>query len=90
MGLHDAYRGAVRPEECDADGLMRADGVIARVWDGVPNLRNRGSGIGVAEEGIGSAAAGHHRGDREWKESWPHIRANRHARNDRMGFTEGS
>ena len=56
MGLAEAYRGAVRAHECDRDGVMRPDGVIARVWDGVPNLRNRGTGLGVKEEGIGSAA----------------------------------
>lgn len=56
MGLAEAYRGAVRAHECDRDGVMRPDGVIARVWDGVPNLRNRGTGVGVKEEGIGSAA----------------------------------
>ncbi len=56
MGLAEAYRGAVHPEECDRDGVMRPDGVIARVWDGVPNLRNRGTGLGVREEGIGGAA----------------------------------
>jgi acyl-CoA thioester hydrolase len=56
MGLAEAYRGAVRPHECDAEGIMRPDGVIARVWDGVPNLRNRGTGLGVKEEGVGSAA----------------------------------
>lgn len=56
MGLAEAYRGAVRPHECDAEGIMRPDGVIARVWDGVPNLRNRGTGLGVKEEGVGGAA----------------------------------
>ena len=56
MGLSEAYRGAVRADECDRDGLMRPDGVIARVWDGVPNLRNRGIGLGVKQEGIGGAA----------------------------------
>jgi acyl-CoA thioester hydrolase len=56
MGLAEAYRGAVRPEECDREGLMRPEGVIARVWDGVPNLRNRGTGLGIREEGVGGAA----------------------------------
>jgi acyl-CoA thioester hydrolase len=56
MGLTEAYRGAVRADECDRDGVMRPDGVIARVWDGVPNLRNRGTGLGVREEGVGGAA----------------------------------
>ncbi len=56
MGLAECHRGAVRPDECDRDGVMRPDGVIARVWDGVPNLRNRGTGLGVREEGIGGAA----------------------------------
>lgn len=56
MGLTEGYRGAVRAHECDAAGVMRPDGVIARVWDGVPNLRNRGTGLGVKEDGVGSAA----------------------------------
>ncbi len=56
MGFAEAYRGAVRADECDRDGVMRPDGVIARVWDGVPNLRNRGTGLGVKEEGVGGAA----------------------------------
>lgn len=56
LGLAEGYRGAVRAHECDAAGVMRPDGVIARVWDGVPNLRNRGTGVGVKEEGMGSAA----------------------------------
>lgn len=56
MGLTEAYRGVVRPQECEPSGRMRPEGVIARVWDGVPNLRNRGGGIGVREEGLGSAA----------------------------------
>ncbi len=56
MGLVEAYRGLVRPQDCDAAGVMRPEGVIARVWDGVPNLRNSGSGLGVTEEGIGGAA----------------------------------
>ncbi|MBR0651005.1 acyl-ACP thioesterase [Roseomonas terrae] len=56
MGLTEGYRGAVRPHECDPDGTMRADVIIARIWDGVPNLRNRGTGLGIKEEGMGSAA----------------------------------
>jgi acyl-CoA thioester hydrolase len=56
MGLTEGYRGAIRAEECDADGLARPDVVIARIWDGVPNLRNRGTGVGIREEGLGSAA----------------------------------
>jgi acyl-CoA thioester hydrolase len=56
MGLAEGYRGAIRAEECDADGLARPDVVIARIWDGVPNLRNRGTGVGIREEGLGSAA----------------------------------
>ena len=56
MGLTEGYRGAIRPHECDADGVMRPDVIIARIWDGVPNLRNRGSGLGIKEEGMGSAA----------------------------------
>ena len=56
MGLAEGYRGAIRPHECDTDGVMRPDVVIARIWDGVPNLRNRGTGLGIREEGMGSAA----------------------------------
>ncbi len=56
MGLAEGYRGAIRPHECDMDGVMRPDVVIARIWDGVPNLRNRGTGLGIREEGMGSAA----------------------------------
>ncbi len=56
MGLQEGYRGAIRPHECDIDGVMRPDVIIARIWDGVPNLRNRGTGLGIREEGMGSAA----------------------------------
>lgn len=49
MGLAEAHRGVVRPEDCNAQGVMRPEGVIARVWDGVPNLRNGGKGLGVKE-----------------------------------------
>jgi len=56
MGLAEGYRGAIRPHECDLDGVMRPDVIIARIWDGVPNLRNRGSGLGIKEEGMGGAA----------------------------------
>lgn len=56
MGLNEGYRGAIRPHECDGDGVMRPDVIIARIWDGVPNLRNRGTGLGIREEGMGSAA----------------------------------
>jgi acyl-CoA thioester hydrolase len=56
MGLAEGYRGAIRPHECDPDGTMRPDVIIARIWDGVPNLRNRGTGLGIKEEGMGSAA----------------------------------
>mgnify|MGYP001268963998 CR=1 FL=1 len=56
MGLAEGYRGAIRPDECDLQGVMRPDVIIARIWDGVPNLRNRGTGVGIREEGMGSAA----------------------------------
>ena len=56
MGLAEGYRGAIRPHECDLDGVMRPDVIIARIWDGVPNLRNRGTGLGIKEEGMGGAA----------------------------------
>lgn len=57
MGLTEAHLGAIRAEDCDRAGLMRPDVVIARIWDGIPNLRFRGSEeLGAREEGIGSAA----------------------------------
>jgi acyl-CoA thioester hydrolase len=57
MGLAEAHLGAIRAEDCDRAGLMRPDVVIARIWDGIPNLRFRGSEeLGAREEGIGSAA----------------------------------
>jgi len=57
MGLTEAHLGAIRAEDCDRAGLMRPDVVIARIWDGVPNLRFRGSEeLGAREEGMGSAA----------------------------------
>lgn len=37
IGLTLTQKGAVSVEECNAHGLMRADGIISRVWDGVPN-----------------------------------------------------
>ncbi len=37
LGLAQIHKGAVRAGDCDEHGLMRADGVIARVWDGVPH-----------------------------------------------------
>jgi acyl-CoA thioester hydrolase len=57
LGLGQVHKGAVLAGDCDEHGLMRADGVIARIWDGVPNSPARG----VRREGqpggrIGSAA----------------------------------
>ncbi len=57
LGMGQAYKGAVQATECNERGLMRADGVIARIWDGVPNSPARG----VRREGqpsgkVGSAA----------------------------------
>lgn len=37
LGLHQVYKGSVEAAECNGHGLMRADGVIARIWAGVPN-----------------------------------------------------
>ncbi|MCA3278856.1 MAG: acyl-ACP thioesterase [Roseomonas sp.] len=57
MGLTVAHLGAIRAEDCDRAGLMRPDVVIARIWDGVPNLRFRGTEeLGAREEAMGSAA----------------------------------
>jgi acyl-CoA thioester hydrolase len=58
LGLAQTQMGAVSASECDAHGLMRADGVIARVWDGVPHsparaAARRGAG---SPGGLGSAA----------------------------------
>lgn len=57
LGLGLTHKGSVQAAECNEHGLMRADGVIARVWDGVPNAPARG----VRREGqpsgkVGSAA----------------------------------
>jgi acyl-CoA thioester hydrolase len=57
LGLGQTYKGSVQAADCDEHGLMRADGVIARIWDGVPNSPARG----IRQEGqpsgkIGSAA----------------------------------
>ena len=57
IGLGQTYKGSVQAAECGEHGLMRADGVIARIWDGVPNSPARD----VRPEGrpsgkIGSAA----------------------------------
>jgi acyl-CoA thioester hydrolase len=37
IGLSLTHKGSVQVAECNKHGLMRADGVIARIWDGVPN-----------------------------------------------------
>ena len=37
LGLSQTYKGSVQAIDCDEHGLMRADGVIARIWDGVPH-----------------------------------------------------
>ncbi len=37
LGLAQTYKGSVQAADCGEHGLMRADGVIARIWDGVPN-----------------------------------------------------
>ncbi len=57
LGLGLTHKGSVQAVECGEHGLMRADGVIARIWDGVPNSPARD----VRPEGrpsgkIGSAA----------------------------------
>jgi acyl-CoA thioester hydrolase len=57
LGLGQTYKGSVQAAECNEHGLMRADGVIARIWDGVPNSPARG----IRREGqpsgkVGSAA----------------------------------
>lgn len=53
-GLIGAFLGPVRAEECDADGLMRESGMMAKVADGMPHFfiairdRPRTDGIGGA------------------------------------------
>lgn len=57
LGLTQIQKGAVQVEECNEHGLMRADGVIARVWDGVPNSPARGARRQARASGkLGSAA----------------------------------
>jgi len=55
-----AHAGQVAAAECDAQGWLRADGIIARIWDGVPNLPTRSlrdGGEGDPARGrLGSAA----------------------------------
>jgi acyl-CoA thioester hydrolase len=57
LGLSQTYKGAVPAADCNEHGLMRVDGVIARIWDGVPNsparsIRSKGQPSGK----VGSAA----------------------------------
>ena len=54
LGLAQTHKGSVRAAECGEHGLMRADGVIARIWDGVPNSPARD----VRPEGQPSAKIG--------------------------------
>jgi acyl-CoA thioester hydrolase len=57
LGLSLTHKGSVQVEECTKHGLMRADGVIARIWDGVPNSPAHGiRRAGQASGKIGSAA----------------------------------
>ncbi|MBL6082737.1 acyl-ACP thioesterase [Belnapia sp. T18] len=42
LGLSLMHKGSVQLAECNEHGLMRADGVISRIWDGVPNSPARG------------------------------------------------
>ena len=57
LGLAQTYKGSVQAAECAGHGLMRADGVIARIWDGVPNSPTRDvRPAGQPSGKIGSAA----------------------------------
>ena len=57
LGLAQIHKGAVQAGDCNEHGLMRADGVIARVWDGVPNAPASGARAERrSSERIGSAA----------------------------------
>jgi acyl-CoA thioester hydrolase len=57
LGLGLAHKGSVQIAECNEHGVMRADGVIARIWDGVPNSPARGVRREAQPSGkIGSAA----------------------------------
>jgi acyl-CoA thioester hydrolase len=57
IGLSLTHKGSVQAAECNEHGLMRADGVIARIWDSVPNSPARGvRQAGQPSGKIGSAA----------------------------------
>lgn len=56
LGLVLGYEGMVTAAECNEDGLMRSEGVIARVWDAVPNLSKRLEGAEDAMPPGGRAA----------------------------------
>jgi acyl-CoA thioester hydrolase len=57
LGLTQTQKGAVAAAECNEHGLMRADGVIARVWDGVPHSPARAARREArASGGLGGAA----------------------------------
>ena len=57
LGLAQIHKGAVRAGDCDEHGLMRADGVIARAWDGVPHAPASSARVERRPyERIGSAA----------------------------------
>ncbi len=57
LGLAQTQKGAVSAAECNEHGLMLADGIIARVWDGVPNSPARAARREAGSSGgLGSAA----------------------------------
>jgi acyl-CoA thioester hydrolase len=56
LGLVLGYEGMVTPAECNEYALMRSEGVIARVWDAVPNLSKRLEGAEDAMPPGGRAA----------------------------------
>ncbi len=57
QGLHAAYRGVVRDEDCDRDGVMRTEWFMGRISDGIPHLFQAVGGLARdPEQGVGGAA----------------------------------
>ncbi|HQP68397.1 MAG TPA: thioesterase family protein [Quisquiliibacterium sp.] len=56
LGLEQGHVGAVSARECDRDGWLTTDGIIARVWDGASNLPWRRPPPGPQTVKIGGAA----------------------------------
>lgn len=57
LGLFHCLKGPLGVEDCDAQGFMRTDAYIARVWEGTPNLMvKRGVARRFNDPGVGGAA----------------------------------